>query len=222
MTQETNSDDLNHDVTETSTTQAKTYSQEEFDSHMSRMRKSLEAKYAKRFDELGDIDELLQLRQDSERVKQEQAIKRGEFEKILQDTVQKKDSEIAKRDTVIKEYKINTPLMSAAAKYKAINVDQVKSLLINNLRLNDEGEVEVVDEKGTVRYSDSGTQLSVDDLVKEFLGTNSHFVSPTPASSMTKSNVNASVKSVDITKLDMTKAEDRQIYKEYRKTNGIR
>jgi hypothetical protein len=88
--------------------------------------------------------------------------------------------------------------------------------------LSSEGEVEVVDDKGAVRYSDKGTPLHVDDLVREFLDSNPHFVQASPATTNSRSNVNSSAPGkVDILKLDMSKPEDRATYAKYRKENGI-
>ena len=201
----------------------KTYSQEEVDNMMARMRGSLEKKLLKPYADLGDPDELRQLKADAETKRQAEQVKRGEFEKTLQELAAKKDAEISKRDAVIKEYKINTPLLSAAAKYNAVNADQVKALLSSNIRLNDGGDVEVVDGKGSVRYSDKGEPIGVDDLVKEFLDTNPHFKMANPATTVTKSNVvdKAQGKKIDITKLNMTNPEHRALYKEYRKQQGL-
>ena len=158
----------------------------------------------------------------AEKRAQEQQIKRGEFEKTLQELAAKKDQEIQKRDAVIKEYKVNTPILSAAAKFKAVAPEQVKSLLADRVRLNAEGEVEVVGNDGTVRYSDAGTPVGVEDLVREFLDSNPHFVNASPSTTNAKSNV-AQGKSVklDISKLNMNKPEDRALYKEYRKSAGL-
>jgi hypothetical protein len=199
----------------------KTYSQEEFDQHMARMKASISKKYEKTFAELGDIEELKTLKQQAEQRKQEESLKRGEFEKILQDLASKKDAEIQRRDSIIKEYTVDVPLVTAAAQYKAVNADQVKALLKPNVRLNGEGEVEIVDKEGKVRYNDAGQPFKVEDLVKEFLDTNPHFKSATPATSAGKSNIGQSREKLDITKLDMKNPEDRKIYKEYRKSQGI-
>lgn len=200
----------------------KTYTQEEVDNMMARMRGSLEKKLLKPYEGLGDPQELKALREEAERRAQEQQIKRGEFEKTMQELAAKKDAEIQKRDSIIREYKVNTPLISAAANYKAVAPEQVKSLLINQVKLNDEGEVEVVDSKGSVRYTDKGTPLSVDDLVREFLDSNPHFKSAAPATTNTKSNVTSGSNSkIDVSKLDMTNAEHRKLYKEYRKSAGL-
>jgi hypothetical protein len=182
---------------------------------MARMRGSLEKKLLKPYQDLGDPDELRNLKSEAERKAQEQQIKRGEFEKTLQELAAKKDSEIQKRDAKIKEYQINTPLLSAAAQYRAVNAEQVKALLANNVRLNQDGEVEVIDVKGAVRYNDAGEPLGVNDLVREFLDSNPHFVQTTPSTTNSKSNINApQVGKVDISKLDMKNPEHRKLYAE--------
>lgn len=203
---------------------AKTYSQEEFDRHMAGMKNSLQKKFEKTLAELGDIEELKTLKAQSEHKKQEEALKRGEFEKILQDLAAKKDAEIQKRDSVIKEYKVNTPLLNAAAKYRSVNPEQVKALLATNVRLNESGEVEVVDATGTVRYTDSGTALGVDDLVREFLAQNPHFVQPTAATSTTKTSigVNANHNEINLSKLDMKNPEHRKLYAQARKQGTLK
>jgi ribonucleotide reductase alpha subunit len=208
--------------TENQAQATKTYSQEEVDNMMARMRGSLEKKLLKPYADLGDPEELRSLRTEAEKRAQEQQIKRGEFEKTLQELAAKKDAEISKRDSIIKEYKVNSPLLSAAAKYRAVNAEQVKSLLNNHVRLNADGEVEVTGEGGVVRYRDDGQPLAVEDLVREFLDHNPHFVSASPATTNTKSNISSGQPAkFDITKLDMKNPEHRKAYAEHRKASGI-
>lgn len=200
----------------------KSYSQKEVDDMMARMKGSLEKKLLKPYEDLGDPTELRTLKQQAEAKAQADAIKRGEFEKTLQELAAKKDAEISKRDSVIKEYKVNTPLLSAAAQYRAVNAEQVKALLSNNVRLNADGEVEVVDEKGAVRYSDAGQAIGVNDLVKEFLEKNPHFVSATPATTNTKSSHSSGgATTVDLSSLDMKNPQHRKIYAEARAKGKI-
>jgi len=200
----------------------KTYSQEEVDNMMARMKGSLEKKLLKPYAELGDPEELRSIKTEWEKKQQEAQIKRGEFEKTLQELAAKKDQEILKRDSIIKEYKVNVPLLSAAAKFNAVNAEQVKALLATNVRLNNDGEVEVVDEKGAVRYNDAGEALGVDDLVRGFLDLNPHFRVANPSTTNTKSNVSAgSTQTLDISKLDMRNPEHRKLYAQHRKANGL-
>lgn len=202
---------------------AKTYTQEEFDSHLAGLKHSLTKKFEKQFSELGDLDELRALKQQAEQKRVEEATKRGEFEKVLQDLAAKKDAEIQRRDAVIREYKVDTPLVSAAAKFRSVNPEQVKALLKSNVRLNSDGDVEVLDTNGQVRYNDAGQAYQVEDFVKEWLDQNPHFVQPTPSTSNSKSNVsgNTANTKIDISKLDMSNPQHRELYKQYRKQNGL-
>lgn len=208
--------------TENQAQATKSYTQEEVDNMMARMKGSLQKKLLKPYEDLGDPDELRALRVEAEKRQTEQQLKRGEFEKTLQELAAKKDQEIQKRDAIIKDYRVNTPLVSAAAKFRAVAPEQVRSLLANNVRLNQDGEVEVVDEKGSVRYNDAGEPWAVEDLVRTFLDSNPHFVQSTPATTNAKSNVAGSnAKKLDVTSLDMKNPEHRKIYAEYRKANGL-
>ncbi len=194
---------------------AKTYTQAEVDALMAKTRSSVEHKVSKKYDGLGDPEYLKQLVQSAEQQKQEEAVKRGEFETILKELASKKDAEISKRDAIIQDYKVNTPILSAASQLKAVNAEQVKTLLQGQVRLNGDGEVEVVDSKGTVRYTDNGSPLGVQDLVQEFLQSNPHFVQPTPATTNTKSSHSAGTNTkLDISQLDMANPAHRKLYAE--------
>jgi hypothetical protein len=217
-----NATDAATEQTENQAQATKTYSQQEVDNMMARMKGSLEKKLLKPYEDLGDPVELRQLREDAVKKQQAEAIKRGEFEKTLQELAAKKDAEISKRDSVIKEYKVNVPILSAAAKYNAVNAEQVKALLSTNVRLNEGGDVEVVDAKGTVRYNDKGEAIGVEDLVREFLDSNPHFKLANPTTTNSKSNiVNKGNAPIDVSKLDMNKPEHRALYREHRKTLGL-
>jgi len=212
---------LDTEVTEASTNNAqegkavtKTYTQEEFDRHMAGLKQSMAKKYEKTYGEI-DVEEYKTLKQKADEAKQAEALRRGEFDKVMQELAAKKDSEIQKRDRVISEYKINTPLVSAAAQLKSVNPDQVRMLLQPNVRLNADGEVEIVDAKGTTRYNDKGVAFTVEDLVKEFLTANPHFVSPTPATTNTQSSLSANGPGqIDLNSLDMSNPAHRKIYAE--------
>lgn len=203
-------------------TSEKTYTQQEFDDAMAKMRHAVTQKVLKPYQDLGDPDELRNLKKAQEQARHEEAMKKGEFEKILQDVVSKKDAEINKRDSVIRDYKIDTPLVNTAAKYRSVNPEQVKSLLKNNVRLGEDGDVEVIDASGTTRYRDNGTPMGVDDLVKEFLDTNPHFVQATPSTTNTKSSFEVGKETLDISKLDMSNPDDRAKYAEYRQQSRTR
>lgn len=218
------------EVTDTSATQAsqaqapaepRVYSQQEFDDAMAKMKASVMKKATKAYEDLGDPEQLRQIKSEWERKQHEEQVKRGEFEKVLQELAQKKDAEIQKRDRVIQEYKVDVPLVNAAAQFRSVNPDQVKALLRNQVRLNGDGEVEVVDSAGQVRYSDAGTPLGVNDLVREFLEANPHFVQPTPTTTNSKSSIANGFDKIDLSKLDMRLAEHRKIYQQMREAKKI-
>lgn len=195
----------------------RTYTQAEVDAMMAKTRSSVEHKVSKKYEGLGDPEYLKQLVNQAETARMDEQVKRGEFETILKDLASKKDAEINKRDNIIKDYKVNTPLLSAASQLKAVNAEQVKTLLQSNVRLNEDGDVEVVDSKGSVRYSDNGSPLAVQDLVQEFLQMNPHFVQPTPATTNTKSShATGTNTKLDVSQLDMTNPVHRKLYAEAR------
>jgi hypothetical protein len=201
----------------------KTFTQAEVNAILAKTKSQLEKKYVSKYEELGDPDTLKQIVSEHQKIQQEQQLKRGEFDRVIQELAAKKDAEIQKRDRVIESFKVETPIVDAAARYRAVNPDQVKALIRNQVRLSPEGEVEVLDEKGVVRYDDSGKPVSVDSFVQSWLQNNPHFVSAAPATTNTRSNVTGNTTSkVDMSKLDMKNPEHRKIYAEYRKTAGLR
>lgn len=217
--------DLNTDTVETEATTeiaqetSKTYTQEEMDRHIAGMKNALARKYERQYSELGDLDELRELKAAEEQRQQQEAIKRGQFEKTLQELAAKKDAEIKKRDAMITEYKINSPLLDSAAKHKSVNPNQVRTLLSNRVKLNETGdEVQVLDDQGNVRYDDGGNLFTVDNLVSEFLEQNPHFkqASATTTNSKTQLGNELKAETLDLNKLDLSRPEHRKIYKEAR------
>jgi hypothetical protein len=206
---------------QTQVQEAKNYSQEEVDNMMARMKGSLERKLLKPYQDLGDPAELRGLRDAEEKRQVDEQIKRGEFEKTLQDLASKKDDEIKRRDVIIEDYKVNTPLLNAAATNKSVNPQQVQALLRSQVRLGESGEAEVLDSNGAVRYDDSGTPLKVEMLVNEFLTANPHFVAAAPSTTNTMSNVSTGKSTdFDLSSLDLSNPEHRKLYAQA-KQNGL-
>ena len=144
---------------------------------------------------------------------------RGEFDEIMKTQADKSNSEIANLKKQLEQIKVNDSLLSSASKHKANVPDQVVQLLKSNVKLNDEGKVEILAENQQPRYNTKGELLSVDEYVQEFLTQNPHFQSATPSGSGSTGNVdrlNAN-KPFNIADLDMTNPEDRKRYAEYRK-----
>ena len=199
----------------------KTFTQDEFNDAMASVRKKTEANVLKKFQGV-DVKKYRDLLQQEEDSILEEQKKRGEFEKILKETAEKKDQRIDQLHNQLSFIKVDNELISSASKYKAINPEQVVRLVKDQVKLNDTGDVEVVDKNGTPRYAESGEPLSVDLLIKEFLDNNPHFISAGPSGSGSKSNTQTQgIAPVDISKLDMKDPAQRQVYAEYRKKQGI-
>jgi hypothetical protein len=226
MSDQTLAQDMGTDPAGDSANQAssKTFTQDEVNAILARTKTQLERKFASKYEDLGDPEELRSIKTEYEKRQQEQQLKRGEFEKTLQEKAAKWESEIQKRDAIIREYKVNTPVVSAAAKYRAVNPQQVQTLLTQNLRLNGDGDVEVVDTKGMVRYNDAGQPLAVEDLVKEFLDSNPHFVSAAPSTTNSMSNIRGGGSDggkIDVSRLNMKNPEHRKLYADAQRAGRV-
>lgn len=146
--------------------------------------------------------------------------KRGEFDEVLKKTVSKKDEEIANIRAELYKLKVDDSLLGSASSHKAINPQQVTKLLKSNVKFED-GKAVVYNDDGVKRYSDNGEPLTIDELVKEFLDTNPHFVSPTPSGSGTRSAIGGNQqKEMSIADLDMRNPEHREIYRKMRVKNA--
>ena len=221
MTVETSATTETTDNSADNSQATKTFTQDEVNALMARTKSQLEKKFSSKYEDLGDPDELREIVQQHRKNKEDYALKRGEFEKVLQEKLSAKDQEIQKRDRLIEEFRLNTPVIDAAARYRAVNPEQVKALIRNNLRLNADGEVEVIDREGKVKYDDKGQRISVDAYVQSWLQENPHFVQPTPSTTATRSNVGFTQDRLDITKLDMKNPEHRKMYAEAKKSGQI-
>jgi len=165
-----------------------------------------------------DIEEAKKLIEEKKLKELEIAKQRGEFDKVLKETVSKKDSKIQSLETELKRIRIDETLVNVASGMKAVKPAEVKQLLRSNVRLNEQGSVEVINEDGTPRYSDKGEPMSVNDLVSEYLKNNPHHVMATQSGSGSQSKVGgASPKQFKIGDLDMNNPNDRKVYAEIRR-----
>ena len=219
----TSADEATEASNNQSQAQEKTFTQAEVNAILAKTRSQLEKKLTSRYEDLGDPDELREIVTKHRKNQEDYELRKGNFDKVLQDVVTKKDLEIQKRDRLIEQYRVETPILEAASRYRAVNAEQVKALVRSNVRLNGDGEVEVLDSTGQVKYADNGKPYNVDLLVQDFLRANPHFVSATPGTTSAASNVSrGGAGPLDVTKLNMQNPEDRARYKEWRKQNGIR
>ena len=147
-----------------------------------------------------------------------EAKSKAELEKLMQQRIAEKDTEILKFKNEIKKERIDNSIMSVASKNNAINPSQVVSLLKDTVKLNDDGRVEILDNNSNIRYNEKGNLLTIEEKVKEFLQANPHFSASGKSGTGSQSSVEGkTVKPFNIQELDMSKPEDRAKYAEYRK-----
>jgi hypothetical protein len=205
--------------TDVSQAQAKTFTQDEVNKIIAARLAQAEKKYAG-----VDVEEYKALKTVKQQQEEAEAIKRSEFEKVLKQTREQADNEIRKYRSEIETIKIDGALINAAAKNKAVNPEHIAKLLKAQTRLTEDGNVEVLDDKGQVRYNtQTANPYQVEDLVQEFIAANPYFRAATPAGSGSKSNTapESAVQALDITKLDMSNPKDRAKYREFRRSQGI-
>ena len=147
-----------------------------------------------------------------------EAKSKAELEKLMQQRISEKDSEILKYKNEIKKEKIDNSVLSVASKNQAINPGQVVALLKDGIKLNDDGRVEILDNNSNIRYNEKGNLFTIEERVKEFLDANPHFRQGSKSGSGSQSAIEGkTVKPFNIQELDMSKPEDRAKYAEYRK-----
>ena len=147
-----------------------------------------------------------------------EAKSKAELEKLMQQRISEKDTEILKYKNEIKKERIDNSIMSVASKNNAINPSQVVSLLKDAIKLNDDGRVEILDNNSNIRYNEKGNLLTIEEKVKEFLQANPHFSVSGKSGTGSQSSVEGkTVKPFNIQDLDMSKPDDRAKYAEYRK-----
>ena len=162
-----------------------------------------------------------QKKKDDEVLKEKQlqdAKTKAEIEKLMKERIAEKDTELMNMKNMIKKEKIDNSVMSVASKMNAVNPQQIVELMKSNIKLSDDNRIEVLDKHNNIRYNDKGELLTIEESVKEFLDTNPHFSKGSLSGVGSQSSVEGkTVKPFNIQDLDMSKAEDRQKYAEYRK-----
>ena len=157
------------------TQESKTFTQDELDRIVADRVAREQRKFDKRLSGV-DLDEAKDLLAKKEAAELERQKERGEFDKVLKQTVEKKDMEIQSYKSKLQQTLVDGAILGAASNNNAVNPTQVSQLLKTNTRLSDDGNVEVLDDNGTPRYNDSGDLLSVNEMVAEFLTVNPHMV----------------------------------------------
>ena len=202
---------------ETKSAESKAFTEDQVEAIVQRILERYKKTVSSKLDGL-DLEEAKKLLEEKKQKEQELALQRGEFDKVLKETVSKKDTRISALESELQKIRIDETLINTASQLKAINPNEVKALLRGAVKLNDSGNVEVVSENGTPRYNEKGELMSVNELVAEYLNNNPHHLSATPKGTCSQSGIGGNtLKPFNIANLDLSKAEDRKVYAEHKK-----
>ena len=190
-----------------------TFNQEDVDRIVKQRLEAEKSKHQRMLDEAK--------KQEEELVKEKQiqeAKTKADLENLMKQRIADKDKELADWKSKVKTINVDNSLLSLASKNNAIAPDQVVSLLKNEVNYNDDGRVEILDNNKNIRYNSKGELLTLEDRVNEFLDANPHFRKGSLSGTGSQSSIEGkTVKPFNIQDLDMSNAEDRQKYAEYRK-----
>ena len=194
-------------------TKQNTFTQEQLDNIIKSRLEAEKSKYEKKLQE--------EEKQKAEILRQkqvEEAKTKADIEKIMQDRIKEKEQELSKYKNEIRKEKVDNSILSIASSNNAINPSQVVALLKDEVKYNDDGRIEVVDNNSNVRYNKSGQPFSLEDRVKEFLDSNPHFRKGSVSGSGSQRAIGGkTVKPFNIQEYDHSNPEDRKAYAEYRK-----
>ena len=133
-----------------------------------------------------DVAEYRSLKDAKARQEREALEKRGDFEKILAQTVREKDEVIGLRDKDIaalgeqlRTIRVDNALLAAASEAKAISPAQIVTLLKGSVHYDGKTDTVEVRENGAPLYR-GGKPVSVELFVQEFLQANPHFLPAGP------------------------------------------
>ena len=220
--EQTTQPDVSRETTETKTEEVKevnnnTFSEDDVNNIVKQRLAKERASIYKKLD-VDDLETAINAVKQSREAEEKEKIKKGEFEQILKEKSEEYGKKINSLESELKDIKINRALLQSASKNRAINPEQVVSLLQGNMRLNDTGNVEILDKNGITRYNNKGELLTTDELVSEFLTQNPHFVTASPSGSGSVSNVDRTElnKPFNLSDLNMNNKEDREKYAKYR------
>jgi len=165
------------------------------------------------------LDDAKKAEQDAFKEKEvKEAKSKAELEKLMQQRISERDTEVLKYKNALKEEKIDNNLLSVVSQNQAINPKQVVALLKDEIKLNDDNRVEILDNNQNIRYNEKGNLLTIEERVREFLQANPHFSVSGKSGTGSQSSVEGkTVKPFKIQDLDLSKEEDRKRYAEYRK-----
>ena len=190
-----------------------TFNQEDVDRIVKQRLEAEKSKHQRMLDEAKKQEEEILKEKEIQEAKT-----KADLENLMKQRIAEKDKELADWKSKVKTINVDNSILALASKNNAVAPDQVVSLLKNEVNYNDDGRVEILDNNKNIRYNPKGELLTLEERVNEFLDANPHFRKGSLSGSGSLNSVEGkAVKPFKISDLDMSKAEDRQKYAEYRK-----
>lgn len=200
--------------------QARMFSQDELNDIVESRVKREQAKYSEI-----DVSEYKDLKAAKDKAENERLMKRNEFDKILQQQKEKHDAETTQLLRKLESIQVDGALVNAASQLKAVNPQHIAELLRNSVKLDGEGNAMVYDDEGSVKYNqETAAPYTINELVSEFVNTNPYFKAASPSgtgSASNTANTKPSSTTLELSQLDLTKAEHREIYRQMKADGKI-
>lgn len=196
----------------------KLFKQEDVDRIIANRLKQVERKY-----ENVNLEEYHNLKSAAEQAKENQMMKKEQFEELLHKQKNDADEKLAKMQAQLEKVHVDGALLSAASKHKAVNPEHVAGLLKSQVRYNN-GVVEVIDSNGELRYNTNTAEpVTLDEAVSEFMTQNAYFKAAQPAGSGASGNAkHTTSREVKLSDLDMSNPEHRALYAQKHKIGNSR
>ena len=169
-----------------------------------------------------DVEEYRALKSDKVKREREALEKRGDFEKILAQTVREKDEVIGLREKDIsalgeqlRMIRVDNALLAAASAARAISPAQIVTLLKGAVHYDQKSDMVEVREHGAPLYR-GGKPVSVEVFVQEFLMANPHFLPAGPLGSGAGGGTTVAVGGGSAFRLSVEDARDPAKYRAVR------
>ena len=173
-----------------------------------------------------DVEEYRALKVAKARQEREALEKRGDFEKILAQTVKEKDEVIGLREKDIsalgeqlRTIRVDNALLAAASAAKAISPAQIVTLLKGSVHYDQKSDSVEVRENGAPLYRGGkpvSVELFVREFVQEFLQANPHFLPAGPLGSGAGGGTGVAVGGGSAFRLSVEDARDPAKYRAVR------
>ncbi|NHQ60578.1 hypothetical protein G9409_08255 [Chlorobium sp. BLA1] len=169
-----------------------------------------------------NVEEYRTLKEAKAQQEREVLEKKGDFEKILAQTVKEKDEVIGQRDKDIaslteqlRTIRVDNTLLAAASTSKAINPAQIVTLLKGNVHYDQKTDQVEVRENGAPMYK-SGKPVTVEQFVHDFLQANPHHLPAGPSGSGAGGSTTETTGDESAFKLSVEDAKDPAKYRAVR------